>query len=155
MYSNSFTTAGVKNGATLSITSEESALIAINYSKEKKLQVSNNTDKTIKVTSIKLVSDPKHKIIDANVPFSLPSGHSREFAIANNKNGLSGKIIALKVQWNGGTAEIKSTIPELEEEEKIKEQTDQETDSEKKVPESIEEQTDPEIDAELEEDDEN
>ena len=62
MYTDSFTTAAVKNSATLSITSEESALIAIDYTEDQKFQVSNNTDETIKVTSIKLISDPKLKL---------------------------------------------------------------------------------------------
>ena len=141
IYTNSFTTAAIKNEATLSISSEESALIAINYTENKNIQLSNNTDKSIVVKNINLVSDPKHKVINASFPFSLPSGHSQEFIIANYKRDLSGNVMTVSVHWNGGTADIKSTIPKLE----IDEIT----------PESIEELIEPAPNIELEEDDEN
>ena len=57
--------------------------------------------------------------------------------------------MTVKAQWNGGTAEIKSTIPELEEEETITE-----VDSEEIVTEFIEEQIKSVGDRELDEDDE-
>ena len=114
IYTNSFTTAAVKNEATLSITSEESALIAINYTKDNNFRLSNNTDKNIIVKNIKLVSDPKHNVINVDTPIFLPSGHSQEFSIVNSTKDLSGKVMTVSVHWNGGTANIKSTIPTLE-----------------------------------------
>ena len=159
IYTNSSTTAAVKNEATLSVTSEESALIAINYTDDKNVQLSNNTDKSIVVKSIKLVSDPTHKVINANFPFSLPSGHSQEFTIANNKKDPSGKLMTVSVHWNGGTAEIKSTMPKLETDEitpePIEELIKQEVDDEKTISESIDKQIEHTVDNELEEDDEN
>ena len=43
--SNSFTTAEIKNEATLSIVPEEDALIAINYEEGRMFTVTNNTEK--------------------------------------------------------------------------------------------------------------
>ena len=157
-YTNSSTTAAVKNETTLSVTLEESALIAINYTDDKNVQLINNTDKSIVIKSIKLVSDQKHKVINTHFPFSLPPGHSQEFTIANNKD-LSGKVLTVSVQWNGGTANIKSTIPKLDIEEispeSIEELIEPEVDNEKTSSDSIDEQIEPAVDSELEEDDDN
>lgn len=114
IYTNSFTTAAVNNEATFSIVSEENALIAINYTESKNLQLSNNTDKSIVVKSIDLVSDPKHKFINANLPISLPPGSNQQFTIANNKKDLSGEVLTVLVHWSGGTANIKSIMPKME-----------------------------------------
>ena len=47
--SNSFTTAEIKNEATLSIVSEEDALIAIDYGEGRMFTVTNNTEKAIEI----------------------------------------------------------------------------------------------------------
>lgn len=150
IYSNSFTTATVNNEATFSIISEESALIAINYTESNNFQVSNNTNENIVVQAIELVSDPKRIIFDANFPFSLPPGNNQELTIANNKKDLSGKVLTVSVHWKEGAASIKSTIPTLEKE-VIKPQPIEEVIE----PEVNEEEIKPTLDSELEEDDEN
>lgn len=159
IHTNSFTTAAVKNEATLSIGSEESALIAINYTENKNIQLSNNTDKSIVVKTIKLVSNPKQKVINADLPISLPPGQNQKFSIVNDKKDLSEKVLTVSVHWNGGTADIKSTMPKLNIDgitpESIEELIQPEVDDENTISESINEQPVPAVDSELVEDDEN
>lgn len=117
VYSNSFTTAGVKNEATLSITSEENALIALDYEKGEKLTITNNTEKTITIESVSIISDSNHKITTQGKegPVSLNSSARQVYNITGNPKELAGKVIIVKARWSGGSADIKSTIPNLRE----------------------------------------
>ena len=157
VYSNSFTTAEVKNETTLRISAEGNALIAITYEKAEKLTIKNNTDKTITIKSVSIINDSNHKITTQGKesPVSLNSTGSQVYNITGKPSELPGKVIVVKADWNGGSAEVKSTIPNLQENQKtsdpIVEQIDTELDSENIIPESIEEQSDPEVDRELEE----
>ncbi|QBP41864.1 DUF5305 family protein [Paenisporosarcina antarctica] len=63
-HSTSFTNAKIKNTATLSIVSEESALMSISYGVGKNFSVINNTAMTIKVDRVKLKNKSEHQIIN-------------------------------------------------------------------------------------------
>ena len=115
MHSNSFSTAKVKNEITLSITPETNALIAITYTNGKKFEIRNNTSQTVVVDSVELISETKNDIINVNVPFSLTAGSGKEFNITADPKELTDKIIEVKTHWNNGSAFVKSTIPNLQE----------------------------------------
>ncbi|WP_172373353.1 hypothetical protein [Sporosarcina jiandibaonis] len=115
VHSTSFSTTKVKNEATLSVTTESNALIAISYTNGKKFEIRNNTNRTIVVENVELMSETKNDIINVNVPFSLTPGSSRELNITADPKELTGKVIEVKTHWNGGSAIVKSTIPNLQE----------------------------------------
>ena len=114
MHSNSFSTANVKNETALSITPETIALIAITYTNGNKFEIRNNTSQTIVVDSVELMSETKNDLINVNVPFSLTPGTSKEINITADPKELTDKIIEVKTHWNGGSATVKSTIPNLQ-----------------------------------------
>ncbi|WP_066315635.1 hypothetical protein [Bacillus sp. FJAT-29814] len=113
--SHSFTTAEISSEAILTVVPEENALIAITYGKNKRLVVTNNTGNTIEIESIEWLGSPNYRIIevgknDAN--FIMP-GTIKEFTLTGDPKQLSGGVIKINVRWNGGSAELTSTIPEL------------------------------------------
>jgi hypothetical protein len=117
LQSNSFTSAEVKNEAILSIVSEENALIAITYEKGEMLIVTNNTGKTIEIEKVELMGETNQKninLVENNSP-SIQPGGVKEFPITGNLKDLAGRVIQIKSHWYGGSAEIKSIIPELHE----------------------------------------
>lgn len=124
----SYSNAKVRGDATLSIVPEERALIAITYGEDNNLSVTNNTAKTIKVSNVEMVNEDDHPIISLleNGTATIHPGDSRQFNVPNDTDVLLGKAIQLLTRWNGGNAQINSTIPELflnslvEEEEEVK-----------------------------------
>ncbi|HEY2422229.1 MAG TPA: hypothetical protein VGI04_12465 [Neobacillus sp.] len=119
-HTNSFTTAEIKNEAALFIAKEDRALIAIRYTKGNKLAVTNNNGTTIEIEKIELMSNADHQMIKVgeNESPSIMPGRVKEFTIPGNPKDLTGKVIQITVHWNGGRAEIKSTIPEIKSEHK-------------------------------------
>ncbi|WP_438315322.1 hypothetical protein [Sporosarcina sp. FA9] len=109
--SNSFTTAEIKNEATLSVVSEENALIAIEYEEGGIFTVTNNTEKTIEIESVQLTSGSGNDIINTDYA-SINPGGSSQFTIIGDPEPLYGTTIQLMASWNGGSAEIQSMIPE-------------------------------------------
>lgn len=114
LHTNSFTTAKVKNTAELSIAPEDHALIAISYGVGKKFFITNNTGRIIEIEKVGLVSRPNQVVVDKDEFGSsfIPSGEVKKFTIIGNPKGLIGNQIQIKVRWNGGSADINSTIPE-------------------------------------------
>jgi hypothetical protein len=109
----SFTQAEITSEAILSIVSEDNALIAIIYGKGKMFAVTNNAGKTVEIESVELIGDSKNSIIEVKGKgTSLQPGGNKEFNITADPKKLPGKVIQLIVRWEGGSAEIKSTIPE-------------------------------------------
>lgn len=113
--SNSFTTAVIKNEAELSIVAEENALIGISYGKNNWLAVTNNSANPIEIESIELLDHSIQKIhkkdeMDSN---HIPPGKAKEFTITGDPRELIGENIKINCRWDGGSAQIKSTIPEL------------------------------------------
>ncbi|WP_164667895.1 hypothetical protein [Virgibacillus doumboii] len=119
LHTSSFTTAKVKNEANLSIVSEESALIAINYTKGKRFTVTNNTVKTIHIDRVSVLNGSDQRAINLGKDSSaIKPGGVQEFNITGDPKKLSGKVLRIDTYWNGGSAEIKSTIPDLMENQK-------------------------------------
>jgi hypothetical protein len=112
---NSFTKSEVSNDAVLSIADEKHALIAVTYEKGKKFEVKNNTENTIEIVSINILDSLAHNIHEIGEPDSylVQPGRVKEFNITGDPKGLTGETIKINFRWNGGSAEIKSTIPDL------------------------------------------
>ncbi|MEH7252629.1 hypothetical protein V7111_10935 [Neobacillus niacini] len=112
---NSFTKAEISNDVLLAIANEENALIAISYGKGKKFEVKNNTENSIEIVSINLLDSLAHNIHEVGEPDSylVQPGRVKEFNITGDPKGLTGKTIKINFRWNGGSAEIKSTIPDI------------------------------------------
>jgi hypothetical protein len=112
---NSFTKAEISNDAVLSIADEEHALIAITYGKGKKFEVKNNSENTIEIVSISLLDSLAHNIHEVGEPDSylVQPDRVKEFNITGDPKGVIGKTIKINFRWNGGSAEIKSTIPDI------------------------------------------
>lgn len=114
-HTNSYSTAQIRNEAALSIASEDRALIAITYrAGNKRFAVTNNTGKTVEIEKVEILSDTDHRIIDLgeNNFTAINPGRVNEFTITGDPKSLTGKVIQIIVHWNGGRAEINSTIPE-------------------------------------------
>lgn len=145
--SNSFTTAALKNDATLSIVPEENALIAINYGEGRMFAVTNNTANAITIES----HGPIH--IEGTDSFHIMSEGTNDFTLAGAPEDLIGGSIHIIARWNGGSAEIQSMIPESSIEqiglesapELVETPVSPEVKEESVVTEVIEESVDPEI----------
>jgi hypothetical protein len=114
-HTNSFTVAEIKNETKLSVVSEEEALIAITYTQGKQFTVTNNTDKTIELTNVELVGGSDQEIIPLGNKgeIYINPGGVHAFNITGDPKDLTGKVLIIKAYWNGGSAEIKTTIPNL------------------------------------------
>ncbi len=110
LFSNSFTNAEIKNDATLSIVPEDSALIAIIDWEGRTFSIKNNTEETVEIAGIELSSDSD---------MDIEAGEIGDFTLVGDAEELSGKVIEIIAHWNGGSAEIKSTIPEFTENEVV------------------------------------
>lgn len=112
---NSFTKAEISNKAILSISSEENALIAISYRKNNVFEIKNNTGNPIEIESIVNLEHPAQKISQANeaVPNLIPPGKVKEFTIIGGQKEIIGGILKISIRWNGGSAEIRSKIPDV------------------------------------------
>jgi hypothetical protein len=111
---NSFTKAEISNKALLGIVAEENALIGITYGKNNMFTVTNNTGDSIEMESIEILDHPDQKITEADSMGSslLLPGKVGEYTITGNPKELVGETIKLNIRWNGGSAEINSTIHE-------------------------------------------
>jgi uncharacterized protein YcfL len=111
--SNSYSTAKIHNDVIVSITSENHALIAIDYKHDRILSITNNSRKTIHIERIHSLSNPDLNIIghENENSFTIRPGEEREFEFTQESKVLSGKVIEITVQWDEGRAKIKSTIP--------------------------------------------
>ncbi|MEK4484678.1 hypothetical protein MHH81_03675 [Psychrobacillus sp. FSL H8-0484] len=116
LQSNSFSKAEISNNVLLSIVEEESALIAITYGEEKTFEVTNNTDKTIEIERVELLDEYEEEFMNIeDVDSSIFPGEMKEFALTGNSKDLTGKVIRIITRWEGGNAEIQSTLPEFPE----------------------------------------
>jgi hypothetical protein len=112
--SNSFTTTVIKNDAELSIAAEENALIGLSYGKANLLAVTNNSANPIEIESIELLNHSVQILQKDETDLKLiPPGKTKEFTITGDPRQLIGGIIKINCRWEGGSAQIKSTIPEL------------------------------------------
>ncbi|MEK5067053.1 hypothetical protein [Sporosarcina sp. FSL K6-1508] len=116
--STSFTTAEIGSDATLSIVPEDSALIAITNWEGRKFAITNNTEETIEIQGIDILSGFSEEAMNVveNNSSTLISGGSKYFTLIGDAQELSGGEIQIIAHWNGGSAEINSTIPEFEDE---------------------------------------
>ncbi|WP_423800230.1 hypothetical protein [Neobacillus sp. SAB-20_R2A] len=112
---NSFTKAEISNKAILSISSEENALIAISYRKNNVFAIKNNTGNPIEIESIVNLEHTSQKISNANEGFPnlIPPGKVKEFTIIGEQTELIGGILKINIRWDGGSAEIRSKIPDV------------------------------------------
>ncbi|MDR7239077.1 hypothetical protein [Neobacillus drentensis] len=112
--SNSFTKADISNKVLLAIVDEENAIIGITYEKNKMFKVTNNTGDTIEIDSIEILDRPDQKIIELDKMESsqIQPDRAKKYIITGNPKELIGGLIKLTIRWNGGSAEIKSTIQE-------------------------------------------
>ncbi|MEH7387278.1 hypothetical protein V7147_17960 [Bacillus sp. JJ1521] len=111
---NSFSRSEISNEAILSIATEENAPISVTYGKDNRFTVINRTESSIKIVSIELLDNPDQAIIEAAEidSYQIRPGGVKEFVIPGNLEDRIGGTIKLNIHWDGGRAEIKSTIPE-------------------------------------------
>ncbi|WP_342433242.1 hypothetical protein [Neobacillus sp. FSL H8-0543] len=114
IHTNSFSTAEIRNEAELSIVSEEKALIAISYQKSNMITLTNNTGNTLEIESIEILNHFAEKINLAEEMDTFPilPGGVKDITITGDLKDAAWEMVQIKVRWNGGRAEIKSTIPE-------------------------------------------
>jgi len=130
--STSFTTAEIGSDATLSIVSEDSALIAITNWEGRTFAITNNTEETIEIEEIKIIGRFSEEAMNGVENDSTPllSGASKYFTLIGNSQELSGSDIYIFADWNSGSAEISSTIPEFEDEKVLDELVEEQIESE-------------------------
>lgn len=153
LHGTSFSNAEIKNEATLTIVSEENALIAIAYGEDNNFTVTNNTAKAIDISNVEIVNETDRAIISVveRATTRIRPGESRQFTIPGDPNSLTGKVIQLIARWNGGNAKINSTIPVLIENITVEEVTEMDVNTvgpdidevENLIPEFDEEEIDP------------
>jgi len=117
LFSNSFTNAEINNDTTLSVVSEDSALIAVVDWDGRTFSIKNNTEETIEITSIELGRGSGMDITENQVPSIIGPGGLSQVILIGDAEELSGRDIQLVARWSGGNAEIISTIPEFVEDE--------------------------------------
>ncbi len=104
--STSYSTAELKNEATLSAVSEEHALIAVQYGEGRLFSIINNMENAIRISSNGAIN------FIANDSFYIEPGSYREFTIEGHPEDLNCGSIQINAVWDEGSADIQSIIPQ-------------------------------------------
>lgn len=78
------------------------------------ITLTNNTGNTLEIESIEILNHFAEKINLAEEMDTFPilPGGVKDITITGDLKDAAWEMVQIKVRWNGGRAEIKSTIPE-------------------------------------------